>query len=44
VRLLQTFSSIELPPGERVTLVGDEEQDTTLVLRIQDGCNVRLER
>jgi cytochrome P450 len=44
VRLLQTFSSIELPPGERVTLVGHEKQDATLVLKIDGGCNVRLAR
>jgi hypothetical protein len=44
VRLLQTFPTIQLPPGERIDLVGREKQDTTLVLRIGVGCNVDLFR
>ena len=40
VRLLQSFSTIELPEGEVVELVGVEQQVTTLVVSIKEGCKV----
>ena len=42
VRLLQRFSTIQLPKGEKVELVGVEKQTMTLVLSITEGCNVEL--
>ena len=42
VRLLQRFSTIQLPKGEKVELVGVEKQTMTLVLSITQGCNVEL--
>jgi hypothetical protein len=42
VRLLQTFSTIKLPEGELVELVGVEKQVTTLVVSIKDGCRVEI--
>ncbi|KAL8779064.1 MAG: hypothetical protein Q9194_001633 [Teloschistes cf. exilis] len=44
VRLIQSFSVIQLPPGEKVELVGVEKQTMTLVLSITEGCNVELAR
>jgi hypothetical protein len=40
VRLLQSFSTIKLPEGEVVELVGVEQQVTTLVVSIKEGCKV----
>jgi hypothetical protein len=40
VRLLQSFATIKLPEGEIVQLVGVEQQATTLVLSIIEGCKV----
>ena len=42
VRLLQSFSTLQLPPGEKVEIVGVEKQTVTLVLSITEGCNVEL--
>jgi len=44
VRLLQTFSVIELPEGELVEPVGSERQTLTLVLSSADGCRVRVKK
>ncbi|KAL8691659.1 MAG: hypothetical protein Q9218_003159 [Villophora microphyllina] len=44
VRLVQRFSIIQLPQGEKVELVGVEKQTMTLVLSITEGCNVELSR
>ncbi|MBE3050178.1 cytochrome P450 [Candidatus Bathyarchaeota archaeon] len=44
VRLLQTFSVIELPEGEAVEPVGSERQTLTLVLSSADGCRVNVKR
>jgi hypothetical protein len=40
VRLLQSFPTIKLPEGEVVELVGVEQQVTTLVVSIKEGCKV----
>ncbi len=40
VRLLQRFQTIKLPVGEKVELVGAEQQTETLVVSITQGCNV----
>jgi hypothetical protein len=40
VRLLQSFATIKLPEGAVIELVGVEQQLTTLVLSIKDGCKV----
>lgn len=42
VRLVQTFPSIRLPPGEAVEPVGTERQTLTLVLSSADGCRVAV--
>ncbi|KAL8893202.1 MAG: hypothetical protein Q9192_005500 [Flavoplaca navasiana] len=42
VRLIQAFPTIQLPPGEKVELVGVEKQTMTLVLSITEGCKVEL--
>jgi hypothetical protein len=42
VRLLQSFTSIKLPKGEAVELVGVEKQVMTLVVSIKDGCKVEM--
>ncbi|KAL8750817.1 MAG: hypothetical protein Q9199_006828 [Rusavskia elegans] len=42
VRLIQRFPTIQLPPGEKVELVGAEKQTMTLVLSITEGCKVEL--
>lgn len=44
VRLVQSFPTIQLPPGEKVELVGVEKQTMTLVLSITEGCKVELAR
>lgn len=40
VRLLQRFTSIKIPEGELVELVGVEQQTMTLVVSIKEGCKV----
>jgi hypothetical protein len=42
VRLLQSFGDIRLPEGEAVELVGVEQQVTTLVVSIKEGCKVEV--
>ncbi|KAL8669552.1 MAG: hypothetical protein Q9168_005860 [Polycauliona sp. 1 TL-2023] len=42
VRLIQRFPTIQLPPGEKIELVGVEKQTMTLVLSITEGCKVEL--
>ena len=44
VRLLQAFSTISLPVGDKNEPVGTEKQRLTLVLSSADGCRVELER
>ncbi|KAH8911298.1 cytochrome P450 [Coniochaeta sp. PMI_546] len=44
VRLLQTFSLIELPIGQKAEPVGTERQVLTLVLSSADGCKVTVSR
>ena len=42
VRLLQAFTTIRLPSGEKNEPVGTERQRLTLVLSSADGCRVEL--
>ena len=42
VRLIQAFPTIQLPPGEKVEVIGVEKQTMTLVLSITEGCKVEL--
>ncbi|KAK4139466.1 cytochrome P450 [Dichotomopilus funicola] len=42
VRLLQTYSSIEMPKGEVIEPVDTEKQKLTLVLSSADGCRVAV--
>lgn len=42
VRLLQHFSIVQLPPGEKVEVTGVEKQTMKLTLSITDGCKVAL--
>ncbi|KAJ6192116.1 cytochrome P450 alkane hydroxylase [Bipolaris maydis] len=42
VRLLQRFSDIKLPQGERLELVGVEKQRSNVVLTIAEGCKVEV--
>ncbi|KAH0591652.1 hypothetical protein MHUMG1_10615 [Metarhizium humberi] len=42
VRIFRRYSSIRLPEGEPIDLVGVEKQTMTLVLQITDGCKVEL--
>ena len=42
VRLLQAFTTIRLPSGEKDEPVGTERQRLTLVLSSADGCRVEL--
>jgi hypothetical protein len=42
IRILQRYSTIKLPEGERVELTGVEKQTVTLVLQIKEGCKVEL--
>ena len=42
VRLLQAFTTIRLPNGEKNEPVGSERQRLTLVLSSADGCRVEL--
>jgi len=44
VRLIQTFTAIHLPQGERIEPVGTERQRLTLVLSSADGCRVAVRR
>ncbi|KAI4200693.1 MAG: hypothetical protein LQ348_001732 [Seirophora lacunosa] len=44
VRLIQRFSTIQLPPDGKVEIVGVEKQTMTLVLSITEGCNVEISR
>lgn len=44
IRLLQTFPSIYLPPGEATEPVGAEKQRLTLVLSSADGCRVSVDK
>ncbi|OIW28801.1 cytochrome P450 [Coniochaeta ligniaria NRRL 30616] len=44
VRLLQTFSRIELPVGQQIEPVGTERQVLTLVLSSADGCKVTIKK
>lgn len=43
VRILQKFPDLRLPEGETVELAGVEKQTVTLVLKIKDGCKVKLQ-
>ncbi|KLU92230.1 hypothetical protein MAPG_11176 [Magnaporthiopsis poae ATCC 64411] len=42
VRILDRFPVIALPDGEKAEPLGLEKQTVALMLRITDGCNVRL--
>ncbi|KAI1653485.1 cytochrome P450 monooxygenase [Daldinia decipiens] len=42
VRILQRFSSIRLPAGERIQVSGKERQMATISLKPADGCKVDL--
>jgi cytochrome P450 len=44
IRLLQKFSIIKLPEGEKVEPVGMEKQRLTLVLLSAEGCKVTVQR
>ena len=44
VRLLQAFSIISLPVGDKIERVGTERQRLTLVLSSADGCRVRIKQ
>ena len=44
VRIFQRYSTIRLPQGEAVELVGVEKQTVTLVLQITEGCKIDLSR
>ena len=42
VRIIQSFSKIELAPGETLEQPGTERQHLTLTLSSADGCKVLL--
>jgi cytochrome P450 len=44
VRLLQAYSLIAFPVGEKTEHIGSERQRLTLVLSSADGCRVTVER
>jgi hypothetical protein len=44
VKLLQEFSTIELPRDEALEVVGTEKQMMTLVMSIKNGCMVEIRK
>lgn len=43
IRILQTFPSLRLPPGEPVEPTGQEKQSLTIVVSSAEGCRVLLD-
>jgi hypothetical protein len=42
VRILQQYSQITLPPGEKIEIAGVEKQTMTLVMQPAKGCKVQI--